>query len=686
MGKGFKSIQTRFLSISILVIFIVFITIGTVISYKVSKQSYLDYINNSNEQIKLATNTINNFYNKIDRDIEFLSNEPLVKKAVLDNIKIYKDNVDEVFMTPSKNSQVERDIYKIFDRYAKSNPGTLYVYLANNDKGFLNWPETNISANYDPTTREWYKLGLNSKGKVLRTTPYKATSGAMVISNVSSYKDEFGNIVGTIGIDVEQRVISEMLQKMKIGKEGFFVLVHDNGCVVADGHDSNNNFKMIKDINIDGLENILNHQIFDIEFDSKKYVVNPKKIEGTNWTIASFMSENELQSGANDIKKDIIIISIVMLIITSIINIFSAKSLVSPIIKSANYLQILAGGDFSNEFDSNLISRKDEIGTISNGINNMKNSLIFLVKSIKEESFSIDEKSKTIVNNMDILNNDLYEISSTTEELAAGMEESAAASIQMFDTSRAIEDIVNGMAKKTQENAILATQISTRASSMKEDVYNARNKTKDILYKTKNDLEKSIENSSVVNQINILTDSIMEITEKTNLLALNAAIEAARAGNAGSGFSVVADEIRKLAEQSKDAVLQIQEVTTKVTSSVSDLSNSSNELLRFVSDDIAKDYEVMFDVSKKYNEDAIFVDSIINDFSANAQELLASIQELLEGIDGVQKASKEGADGTSNIAHSVSTANDKASMVLKDVIESKKSIERLESEVKKFKI
>ncbi|MCT4585772.1 MAG: methyl-accepting chemotaxis protein [Peptostreptococcaceae bacterium] len=686
MGKGFKSIQTRFLSISILVIFIVFITIGTVISYKVENQAHLDYINNSNEQIKLATNSINNFYNKIDRDIDFLSNEPLVKKAIGEYIQSYENNEDEIFMTPSKNSQVESGIYNIFDRYANSNPGTLYVYLANKDKGFLNWPETTISAKYDPTTRDWYNLGFNSNGKVLRTAPYKATSGAMVISNVRSYKDEFGNIIGTIGIDVEQSVISQMLQKMRIGKEGFFILVHDNGCVVADGHDSNNNFKMIEDIDIVGLDNVLNHKVFEIEFDLKKYVVNPKRIEGTNWTIASFMSETELQSGANDIKKDIVIISIIMLIITSIINIFSAKSLISPIIKSANYLQILASGDFSNEFDNTLLLRKDEIGTISNGINNMKNSLISLVKSIKKESFSIDQKSKTIVSNMDILNNDLYEISSTTEELAAGMEESAAASIQMFETSRSIEDIVNGMAKKTQENAILATQISNRASSMKEDVYNARNKTKDILDKTKNDLEKSIENSSVVNQINILTDSIMEITEKTNLLALNAAIEAARAGNAGSGFSVVADEIRKLAEQSKDAVLQIQDVTTKVTSSVSDLSNSSNELLRFVSDDIAKDYEVMFDVSKKYNEDAIFVDTIINDFSANAQELLASIQELLEGIDGVQKASKEGADGTSNIAYSVNTANDKASMVLKKVIESKKSIDRLESEVKKFKI
>ncbi len=126
----------------------------------------------------------------------------------------------------------------------------------------------------------------------------------------------------------------------------------------------------------------------------------------------------------------------------------------------------------------------------------------------------------------------------------------------------------------------------------------------------KQKLESAIESSKVVEQINVLSDSIMNITSQTNLLALNAAIEAARAGEAGKGFSVVADEIRKLAEQSKDTVTEIQSITVKVIESVKNLSDSSSNLLTFVSTDMDNDYKTMLNVADKYSEDASFVDTL----------------------------------------------------------------------------
>lgn len=688
MLKGFKSIQTRFLIMSILVILMALSIVGFITSSQVRNQAHEDYINNSNDQILLATNTIQNFYNQIDKDIDLLARDPKIMETKANTITSYKNNATETPMTPSQNGDIEKSVYHIFDRYADSNPGTLYVYLATEDGGYLNWPEAVIPANYDPTNSGWYKLGLSGKGSVVRTAPYKAASGLMVVSNVKTYTDNTGKTLGTIGIDVEQSVISDMLNSMKIGKNGFYVLIHNTGMVMADGHNSENNFKKIDEIELPGLEKVLEDNLvpFYLNLDGENYNVNPQKIEGTDWIIASFMSEAELISGAKKISLSIFIVSGIMLLITIVLNIISTKKLIKPIIQSADYLKILANGDFSQTLDPKLVSRRDEIGTIANGINNMKQSLVKLIENIKIESSNIDSTTKIIVDNVDVLSNDLQEISATTEELAAGMEQSAAAAEEMTATSQQIEYIAHSIADRTQEGAISANEISQRAATIKSDVYSAQKKTSEVLKSTQLELENAISNSKVVDQINILSDSIMQITEQTNLLALNAAIEAARAGEAGRGFSVVADEIRKLAEQSKDTVLKIQDVTSRVTGSVEDLSSSSNSLLKFVSEDITKDYNVMLDVSEKYNQDAVFIDQLITDFSGSSQELLASIQEILQAIDGVASASNEGASGTTNIATSVATANDKASDVMNEILESKESTLRLNEKVEEFKI
>jgi methyl-accepting chemotaxis protein len=688
MFKKLKSIQTQLMGISMAIIIVTLLSVGGMVITQVNKQAVNDYLNNSNEQMNLVDRSIKNFYDQIDKDINMMATNTLVMKAE-NGITSYAKNSDKVKMTPSKNGGLEQQIYEAFNHYANTHPGTMYVYFGTENGAYLQWPETEIPANYDSPTKYWYKTGISGNGSVVRTDPYiDSISNAMITSNVRSFKDANGKLLGVLGIDVQQSVISEMLSKMKIGETGYSMIVHKTGVILADGSESKNNFKKLEELKVDGLSNILSGdgKSFEVKINEKAYVVNPHKVSGTDWVLASFMSKTELTSSAGKIRNQIIIISVVMLFITIILMGFSTRFITVPIKRASEYLEVIADGDFSQEIEPKYLRRKDEIGTISNGIHNMKNSLKHLVSSIVDESLAIETEVANSIKNVNILNDNLTDISATTEELAASMEETAASSEEMSATSQEIERTVQLIAERTNEDARVAAEISRRAEEMKANINITQKKGNEIFVITKNQLEKAIEESKVVDQINIFSESIMKITEQTNLLALNAAIEAARAGESGRGFSVVADEIRKLAEQSKETVLKIQDVTTKVTKSVSNLSANSNNLLTYMSTDVNNDYKSMLSLADQYAEDAKFVDNLVSDFSKASEQLLESVKNVIQTIDGVTQAANEGAEGTTNIADKVSDVSDKSNEVMEQVLKSKESAGKLKEEIKKFKI
>ncbi len=394
------------------------------------------------------------------------------------------------------------------------------------------------------------------------------------------------------------------------------------------------------------------------------------------------LAGDKLSSGS--IRINIIIISVL-----GVLSVVFGIMIINTIIKPLNMLKVeldsLAerGGDLTQEIE---INSEDEIKDLSVSLNKFIQNLRNIIKQVNESSNSIEDVTELIKDNVTKLNSDIEEVSATTEELAANMEETAASSEEMLATSQEIEEVVKSISQKSQEGAIKAGEISNRAEDTKINVQASEMKSTELFKSTKIELEEAIQESKVVEEINVLSESIMQITSQTNLLALNAAIEAARAGESGKGFSVVAEEIRKLAEQSKDTVIEIQNITGKVTSAVGNLSSSSDKLLKFMSIDVYNDYKKMLDVADKYSEDAEFVDSLVTDFSSSSEELLASLQEVIKTIDGVSQAANEGAGGTTDIASSILQVNDKSNSVLENSLKSQENAKKLKEEISKFKI
>ena len=356
--------------------------------------------------------------------------------------------------------------------------------------------------------------------------------------------------------------------------------------------------------------------------------------------------------------------------------IFSGR-LANPIRQAADYLQSISEGDLTIEIDKKATERKDEIGSITKSVVVIQEKFRDLAENIYRVSDKIEEEVALALGSMQGLTNNLQEVSATTEELAAGSQETSASTTEMTATSGEIEKAVESIAKKSEEGSGVAGGISKRAGATQHTVESAEAKALQLIRNTENVLKQAIKEAVVVEEIDLISHSIMEIVEQTNLLSLNAAIEAARAGEAGKGFAIVAEEIRKLADQSKQEVLEIQQIVPKVKGSVSNLSSNAEGLLDFVANDVTKDYTMMRGVVQNYNDDATYLSDMVTEFSATSEELLASVQSMLQSIEGIASAANESAIGTSDIASRMNTCSEGGVRWTKEIEAAKESIEQI---------
>jgi methyl-accepting chemotaxis protein len=508
--------------------------------------------------------------------------------------------------------------------------------------------------------------------------------------------DENKNFKGVISIDYSLKTFQNIVAQIKpmggyaqlLSKAGIYVASGGSSkLVMTDAKKSGDDWRKIvgqtslgKNVETSGKSILTNKDVLR--------VAHPVKIDNydMNWSLCvDIPLENILQDFYIQLKY-IILIACIGLAVVIVATILMASYITRGLKYAENQLDLLAQGDLSREIDVKYSKSGDEIGNMIDSMRKMQESIKNIIEGVEAGSLNVASSINSAEENIQNLNSRISDVSATTEELSAGMEETAASSEEMNSLVSQVKKNIEGMSVEIEKGLKAAKEINTRAIQLKSSAIQSRKNGNDISNDINGKLQMAIEKSKAVEQIGSLTEGILEITSQTNLLALNAAIEAARAGEAGKGFAVVADEIRKLADLSKNTVIEIQNITQTVTESVDALKSSSKDMIQFMETQIIPDYDNLVNTGEQYSRDSSTVEKLVSNFSKISEELLVSVSNIVKSVEEVAAASEEGARGTTNIARMSSAIVELSDDVMNKAVQSKLSAEKLMESISVFKL
>ena len=370
-----------------------------------------------------------------------------------------------------------------------------------------------------------------------------------------------------------------------------------------------------------------------------------------------------------------------------IVVLISVRLIVTPVKKSSKEL-----GDMVDEVNNAAadltkrisVNQKDEIGSLVEGVNTFIEALQNVIAKIRDSSVHLNSTFAAVTDSVTSVNGNATDISAVMEELSATMEEVSAT---LANVNERVEKAGTGMDRISEQSEHIltyATEMQGRATQLEDTAVSNKDTTSAMIQEILGTLQQAIENSRSVEEVNALTDEILNISSQTNLLALNASIEAARAGEAGKGFAVVADEIRVLADSSRETAGNIQQINAKVVAAVGDLAKNSENIVTYINENILKDYDGFVESGHKYRADADYINEVMTSFTESVDHLRQTMGEVVENVNDVSTAVEQGAEGVTNAAENTSQLVGEMDTIMKEIDESNNIISELSTQTNRF--
>lgn len=543
-------------------------------------------------------------------------------------------------------------------------------------------------------------MGYNSytrfEKSMVRMGVEEADMAATIVADSLDAKLVYKVTVGSEGTQVYQNLQGDLRKKQKACGIAFLYTLYTDGKKVYYGVDSDEDAAKVGDEFADSYAEL------EPVFGGKEYIQDYidhtedgdlitvyKPIEDNAGKVVAILGcDYDASSITAELQKAVVqtlqiggICLILAILILTIIVSRITKGLMQ--VNAKIYDLVHNEGDLTQKLD---VRSGDELELIAGNVNELLAYIRKIMIGISSGSMRLMSSSRKMVDHLSSADESITDVSATMQEMSAAMEETTSSLNQITEAIDEIYSSVERIAGSADAGKVSSQEMESRASGANDAAAEGEKKANIETEKMAASLNEKIAKSKSVEQIEILTSSIIEITEQTNLLALNASIEAARAGEAGRGFAVVADEIGKLAGNSADAAAKIRQVSAEVIQAVDELAEGSQQMIEFVRNSTEEGFGGLVATSENYATDANAMRAMMEQFAQTAEELRSTMDGIRESISAVNIAVEESAKGIAGVSESSVQLTGNVNDIQSEASDNNGIAEDLATEVGKFKL